>query len=184
MDELSYNLYVRRTAAHDHLVLQKPRDELIERITWPLDGPAALQVPVIPWHDEWISATVTRPKGIVYGELFFSLKAFFRLFTRSFINVVHPHARTSDRSPSVFPSIRSLDVSEIPFSNLRSVLSARAKWWLIATVADHPHRAAIRNVTRVVRCFGGACSVHQPATEVARWIRAIERALGSTRLGR
>lgn len=45
VNELSHDLHVRRTA-YDHLVLQKPCDELIEWITRPPDGPAALQIPV------------------------------------------------------------------------------------------------------------------------------------------
>jgi len=41
MDELGHDLYMRRTTAHDHLVLQKPRDDLIEWIMWSFDRPAA-----------------------------------------------------------------------------------------------------------------------------------------------
>jgi len=58
MDEFSHDLHMRRTTTHNHLVLQKPRYELIKRITRPPDGPAASQIPVIPWHDEYNLVTV------------------------------------------------------------------------------------------------------------------------------
>jgi len=58
MDEPDDDLHMRRTAAHDDLVLQEPRDEAVERITRSSDGPAAPQVPVIPRHVERALVTI------------------------------------------------------------------------------------------------------------------------------
>lgn len=74
----------------------------------------------------------------IYDEFFFSLKAFFRLFTRSFINTVHRQARTFDRSASVFPSIRgryyrnaSPEYSPFDWSD---------QHWSVVSVTDCLHR--------------------------------------------
>lgn len=85
-----------------------------------------------------------------------------------------------------------------PFSNLSihswtmlarsrsriSVLSYQLDWVMINCYGSRSSsRGCPRGVkVRTVRYFGGAaCNVHQPITEAARWIRVIERALGSAR---